>query len=315
MGAKKLTSRAIIGQYYSALEQDLGLSWIDNVSNKFGSNQESEEYAWLGQSPAMREFGGGRQAKGLREAGFTIRNKVYESTLEIPVDWIRRDKTGQIEVIIQDQAERANTHWLKLLATLIEAGPSTVCYDGQFYFDTDHAEGDSGTQSNSITLSDPVTPTAPTPGEMETAVLKGIEKILSFKDDQGEPMNELARSFLLYVPISFLSAAAAALGSQIIFDSASNARSNRILTLGSMGGFSVALAASARSTWTDKFALFRTDSATKAFIRQEEQDIQVDAIAEGSELAFEHRVHHYGISAIRSVGYGYWQRSCLVTLT
>jgi len=30
----------------------------------------------------------------------------------------------------------------------VEAGVSSLCYDGQNFFDTDHEEGDSGVQSN-----------------------------------------------------------------------------------------------------------------------------------------------------------------------
>jgi phage major head subunit gpT-like protein len=40
----------------------------------------------------------------------------------------------------------------------------------------------------------------------------------------------------------------------------------------------------------------------------------VSAIAEGSELEFNERVHRYGLYASGNVGYGYWQQSCLVTL-
>lgn len=39
----------------------------------------------------------------------------------------------------------------------------------------------------------------------------------------------------------------------------------------------------------------------------------MSAIAEGSELEFKERKHHYGVKAIRNVGYGYWQRACLTT--
>ena len=31
-------------------------------------------------------------------------------------------------------------------------GEATVCYDGQYFFDTDHVEGDSGTQSNDLSV-------------------------------------------------------------------------------------------------------------------------------------------------------------------
>jgi phage major head subunit gpT-like protein len=314
MGAKTLGSRAIIGEFYMRLEQDLGASWVPQVSMMFQSDQESESYPWLGQAPAMREWIGGRQAKGFRENGIVIANKKYESTMEVPVDWLRRDKTGQIMVRIAEQTDRANAHWAKLLNQLIIDGEAKKCYDDQFFFDTDHSEGDSGTQNNSISVNIAGTTTAPTTGEMETAILAGIQQIIAFKDDQGEPMNENAQRFLVMVPVPFMSAAAASLGSSIIID-ASTSRSNTILTLSSMAGFQIALAINPRLTWTEKLVIFRADGQLAPFIRQEEEDITVDAIAEGSEEEFKNDRHLYGIKAIRNVGYGYWQKSCLVTLT
>lgn len=313
MGASALSSRAIIGEFYNTLEQDAGASWVDSVSNLFQSNQESETYKWLGMSPVMREWIGGRQAKGFRNDGITIANKNFEATLEVLVDEMRRDKTGQIMVRVRELAERTNAHWASLLSALIIAAESTVCYDGQFFFDTDHVEDASGSQSNDLT-SDITTTTAPTSGEMETAILKSIEAIMGFKDNQGEPMNENARAFEIMVPVPFMSSAAGAIGSQIIVD-ASTSRSNRIITMGSLGGFQVALRVNARLTWTTKFATFRTDAQTKALIRQEEEAVSIDAIAEGSELEFKEKKHHYGVKAMRNVGYGYWQRAALTTFT
>jgi phage major head subunit gpT-like protein len=314
MGASSLSSRAIIGEFYNSLEQDMGNSYVPAITNLFESNQESETYKWLGMAPAMREWVGGRLAKGYRENGLTITNKKFEATMEVLMDEIRRDKTGQVMLRVREMAQRTNAHWAKLVSALLVAGEAAVCYDGQYFFDTDHSEGDSGTQSNDISV-DITTTTAPTAAEMETGILKSIEQILGFKDDQGEPMNESARSFLVMVPVPFMSAAAAAIGSQIVVGASNNINSNRIMTLGNIGGFNVELAVNARLTWTTKFATFRTDAETKAIIRQEEEGVTVSAIAEGSELEFREDKHQYGVKAIRNVGYGYWQRACLTTFT
>lgn len=314
MGAASLSSRAIIGEFYSALDQDMGASYIPGITNLFESNQESETYKWLGMAPQMREWVGGRQAKGFRENGITIFNKTFEGTMEVLLDEIRRDKTGQVMLRVRELAQRTNAHWAKLVTALLIAGESAVCYDGQYFFDTDHSEGDSGSQSNDISC-DISSTSAPTAAEMETGILKSIEQILGFKDDQGEPMNESARSFLVMVPVPFMSAAAAAIGSQIIVGASNTLNSNRIMTLGNIGGFSVELAVNARLSWTTKFATFRTDAETKAVIRQEEEGVTMSAIAEGSELEFNENKHQYGVKAIRNVGYGYWQRACLTTFT
>jgi phage major head subunit gpT-like protein len=309
MAAKLITSRAIIGNFYHTLEQNVGASWVDPLSMLFESNQESETYAWLGQSPMMREWVGGRHAKGLRESSITITNKKFESTMEIPADWIRRDKTGQIQLRINEMARRANSHWAQLLSTLIANGASSVCYDGQYFFDTDHSEGDSGTQSNSIQY-DVTTTTAPTASEMQSAILNAIQQLYGFVDDQAQPLNEDATEFLVMVPVSFMHAAASALGATVISQT-----SNLVAAAGSLGGFRVGLAINPRlSAWTTKFAVFRSDGDVAPFIRQNEQDIVMSAIAEGSELEFSEDVHQYGIKAIRNVGYGYWQKAVLVTL-
>lgn len=310
MSAASLSSRAIIGEFYNTLEQNTGALWVPGTSMLVQSNQESETYKWLGMAPAMREWVGGRLAKGFRDNGITIVNKTFEATLEVLLDELRRDKTGQVMVRVRELAERTNAHWAKLLSTLIIAGESAVCYDGQYFFDTDHAEGDSGSQSNDISYNAGTT-TAPTASEMEAAILENVQKILSFKDDQGEPMNEEAKSFLVMVPVPFMAATAAALKNPVITD----AVGSRTNTITSLGGFSFELAVNPRLTWTEKFAVFRTDGQTKPFIRQEEEGVTVSAIAEGSELEFRENKHHYGVKAIRNVGYGYWQHACLTTLT
>ena len=91
-----LSSRSIVGEFYRTLEQDSGQSWINSVSMLFQSNQESETYAWLGQTPAMQEWLDGRKAKGFQVEGISIRNKHFEATLEVAVRDKRLDKSGQL---------------------------------------------------------------------------------------------------------------------------------------------------------------------------------------------------------------------------
>jgi phage major head subunit gpT-like protein len=309
---KGLSSRAIIGTFYQRLEVMQQASWVGDLGMYFSTDQESETYKWLGMAPAMREWIGGRHAKGFRENGITIENKLYEATLEVPVDWMRRDKTGQIMVRVDEMATRAVTHWQSLLSSLIIAGEASVCYDGQFFFDTDHAEGSSGTQSNDITVDISAVAAAvhgttalPSPEEIRAMVLSGVTQILGFKDDQGEPMNEVARRFHVQVPTAWFPNAAAALRNPVMGGGDTNVMTN-------LDGYTFSLSVNPRLTWTDKLAVFRADGSVKPFILQEEQGVEVAAIAEGSELEFKERKHEYGISALRNVGYGYWQQACLV---
>lgn len=308
MSAQSLSSRAIIGRFYQTLEASTA-SWVDSLSMFFTSDQAGEEYRWLGQSPAMREWVGGRNAKGFRDNGITIQNKHFEATVEILVSEMRRDKSGQVMVRIDELAERANTHWTSLLSNLIVNGASTVCYDGQYFFDTDHVEGDSGVQSNSITA-DIVAPTAPTAAEMRDAIFKAIAQILSFKDDVGEPLNENARAFLVMVPIGFYQVAQAAVAAALV--STAGGDSNALVEI-QKRGFTINVETNVRLGWTDKFAVFRTDGRVKPFIRQQETEVDLKVKAEGSEFEMDNDAHQYGIDTWRNVGFGYWQHACLVT--
>ncbi len=311
-----LSSRAIMGMYFARLEQNPGLAWVNGVSNLFGSDQSSETYAFLGQSPAMREWIGGRQAKGLASNSFAITNVHYEATLEIAVKDARRDKTPQVRARIDDLADRSATHWASLLSTLIINGTSTACYDGQFYFDTDHSEGASGSQSNDITVDISALPTNvagtttnPSVEEMQQSILKGISEILGFVDDQGEPMNENASEFAVLVPIALYTTARAAVSGIATGQLAPNMNPDQFT------GLSVSVHMNPRLTWTDSFAVFRTDSPIKGLIRQSETEEDLKAKAEGSEFEFDNDAWQFGIDAWRNVGYGYWQRACYVTMT
>ncbi len=319
MGASGLGSRAIIGSFYQKLEGYTGASWIDLISMLFESDQASETYKWLGMSPAMREWIGGRNAKGFRENGITIVNKKFEATLEVLVEEIRRDKTGQVMVRIAELAERAVEHWGKLLSTLITNGTgstSGLCYDGQYFFDSDHSEGDSGTQKNLLTNSqvgalDVSTATTPTPIEAAKAILGVIGYMQGYKDDQGEPMNSNAKSFLVMTsPILWQF-----LAPGIFSPLTSSGSTNPLHAVIANDGISVKIASNPRLSYTTQFVVFRTDGAAKPFIRQSEEGITIKAKAEGSEFEFDEDKHQYGIKAVRNVGYGYWQHAAHATLS
>lgn len=215
-----LSSRAVVGMYYEQLAAANGIGWIDGVSNYFGSDQASETYPWLGMPPALREWIGGRQAKGFSQNSIEIKNKHFEATLEIALTDLRRDKTGQLRARLAEFAQRGQSHFASLLSTLIVNGPSTVCYDGQYFFDTDHSEGSSGTLDNDIQTDISALPaqthgvvTAPSKEEMLQAIIASISQFFTFKDDRGEPINEDARSFLVMVPVGLAPAARSALSS------------------------------------------------------------------------------------------------------
>jgi phage major head subunit gpT-like protein len=321
MGVANLgSSRGLIGTFFKTLQMGAGMpSWVDKISMEFTSNQLTEIYRWLGMVPTMREWIGPRQAKGFYDNTISATNKRYEATLEVLVEDIRRDNTGQTRMRIADLARRTNSHWASLLTTLIIAGESTACYDGQYFFDDDHTEGNNTTsQSNDLSIDISALPaavhsgstTAPSSQEMALVILQMIQAIMGFKDNENEPMGEDASSFLIMCPVSLTNSVSSAIGDMTF----GGGETNQLRGFAREQGFNIEFAVNPRLTWTAQVCCFRTDDGGKGLIRQNEKPVELKTKAEGSEYEFDNDAWQFGVDASRTVQYGFWQDACLATM-
>lgn len=307
----RITEKGILGVFYQELEDQLDAGWASMLGMEVASNQETETYRWLGMTPHMREWVGSRRAKGLRVEEYKLTNKVYESTLEIPLDDLRRDKFGALQIRIADLARRAGAdHWEKLISELILA--NGTCYDGQSFFSSSHVSGDSGTLTNDLTSTEVpalnvTTPSAPTRDEMVDAIIGVIQHAYTLKDDQGEPMNGNARGWLVMVPPNMYGPAVGAISDRLINSGSSNSLLNQ--------RFQVEAVANARLTSNTQLYVFRTDARAKPFILQSELPVTASVIGAGSEEEFKNRRWLFGCEAIRAAGYGLWQHAMRATLS
>ncbi len=291
------------------LETYKGQDWVSMCSMLLPSDQESETYRWLGAAPALSEYKGQRMAKGARDFSIIIRNREYENSLKFKTKVIRRMKSKALQILIEDLANRFPEHIAYLLSTLIVAGETTTCYDGQYFFSASHSEGDSGTQKNLLLDTDVlklsvVLETVPTAAEFVDAILGVVAHMMGYLDDQGKPMNSGAREFLVTVPLCLMGPAAAALSNPVI-NTGSGAITN---TLTNLGGFKFGLAVNPLlSSWTKSFTVTRTDTAAKPLIVQEEEGLRVTVLGPGSEYEKEKKSQLFGTDWDGYVGPGFWQ--------
>lgn len=162
------------------------MPFYPTISTIVQSTGSDEGYAMLGASPAMREWIGDRQFHQLRSAEFTLKNKHWENSVAIERTDIDDDRLGLLDSTIGDLAEEAACHPDKLLFEILRDGDANECWDGQFFFDTDHSFGDSGTNSNDLTYN-VTTPSAPTEEEFISAYWQSYSAMLGFTRDNGEP--------------------------------------------------------------------------------------------------------------------------------
>ena len=119
------------------------------VATSVPSSTGTEEYAWLGQFPRLREWIGERLIKNMADHGYSIKNKPFESTVAIPRDNIEDDTYGVYNPLYEELGYAALTHPDELVFGLLADAFTTKCFDGQFFCDTDHPVGneDSGITS------------------------------------------------------------------------------------------------------------------------------------------------------------------------
>lgn len=122
-----------------------------DYTTKVPSTKSSEEYGWLGDTPELREWAGERLPKALREFGFVLKNKKYEASIRVDQDAIDDDQYGQIVMRVNQMGSGSRRSLDKQFFAVVQAGRTSLCYDGQNFFDTDHQEGNSGIQSNLFT--------------------------------------------------------------------------------------------------------------------------------------------------------------------
>lgn len=135
--------------YKAAFQQAFsGVSPLWNrIATFVPSNNAAEDYAWLQSMPRLREWVGDRQIKALAAGRYSIRNRPFEGTVSVPRADIERDNYGIYTPLMAELGYSAATHPDELVFGLLAAANTSVCYDGQYFFDTDHPVGN-GTVSN-----------------------------------------------------------------------------------------------------------------------------------------------------------------------
>ncbi|MDO8684904.1 MAG: Mu-like prophage major head subunit gpT family protein [Armatimonadota bacterium] len=277
-------------------EYDRVLSDWERIATVVPSTADTEDYAWLGSAPAMREFKDERLPSGLLEHGYSIKNKTWESSIAVDRAALEDERYGQIKLRIQSLGREARRHQDEMIFTLIKNGFSTTCYDGQSFFDTDHSEGDSGTQSNKGTSA-----------LSATSLQSAISAMAKFKDDKGKPIGIIPD--LLVVPPDLQWTAMELLNSAYYPDLVSQ-------TGGTGGTQKLAanvlkgrldLLVSPYLTDSNDWFMLCTKGPVKPIIFQSRVPVEFAALEGNSENGFMRDQYLYGVRARYNVGFGLWQ--------
>ncbi|STT58442.1 Mu-like prophage major head subunit gpT [Klebsiella pneumoniae] len=108
------------------------------IATEVPSGSASNTYGWLSDLPGIKEWVGDRQLALLSQQGYTIPNKTWENSIRVKRENIEDDQIGQYSVIAQAFGQQIAEFPDTLSFQLLVAGFTTLCFDGQNFFDTDH---------------------------------------------------------------------------------------------------------------------------------------------------------------------------------
>lgn len=167
-------------------------SFWQQIAMLVPSTTAIETYAWMADIPGFEEWVGERTIHNLKSRAAQVINRKFQDAIKIPREKLEDDQFGIYGNWAEMMGVAARTLPDELLATLIKAADTTVCWDGQYFFDTDHPvsmdDSASGTQANAFTSS---ALSATTYATVRAAMF-------AFKGEGGRYMN--VRPNLLVVP-------------------------------------------------------------------------------------------------------------------
>lgn len=127
----------------------------ERIATVVPSTTRDEKYAWLGQVPRIREWIGDRVVQGIAAHDYAIKNKDFESTVEVDRNDIEDDSYGVFTPLMTELGRSVAVFPDEMVYGALVNGFTEKCYDGKAFFATDHmvldAKGKETTYSNIVT--------------------------------------------------------------------------------------------------------------------------------------------------------------------
>lgn len=158
------------------------------------SNSATETYEFITGVPGMKELIGEVKLDEFGNAGFSISNKEWESTVQVKIADIERDKLGLYRPAFTEMADVARFHPQELVAALLNTGFTATDYTGSAFFADSKKYDPSDKSKNAATFDNKLT------AALSAASFVAARTALKqMKNSKGKNLN-LGRKLVLVVP-------------------------------------------------------------------------------------------------------------------
>lgn len=291
-----IINRAVLTKVFTALKTtfnkafDAAPSLWQEVAMLVPSTSSRNDYSWLSNFPRMRKWVGDKVVKALKAFTYTIVNDDWEATVSVKRNDIEDDNLGIYGPQAQSAAYSAKQLPDEIVFELANLGFASLCYDGQYFFDTDHpVAGASVSNKGTVALSHATLALAQASyGAARTAMKK-------FKDEDGRPLNITPN--VLLVPPALEDVANALMTVDKLEDGKPNPYKG-----------TAKVVCAAWLTSDTAWFLLDTTKPVKPFIYQErKKPVFVEQTDMSADDVFNRGEYKFGAEARAAGGYGFWQ--------
>lgn len=260
---------------------------------------KSTLHAWFLNQARVRQWVGPRHYNNLSMKSWEVFNKDYELSYQFHRNQLDDDLDGLVNDAAMD-AKNSGAKWAKfedeLVATALEAGTSALCWDGQYFFDTDHPiDPDSVSTSNTFDNDRALALNHANYGTV-------LQAFKDFRSVDNYPVGD-AGSYVLMVPTALELTARSILNDQYI--TPATAFILATTTGASPNPFvgSARLVVNRYLTDTTRWYLFASDGILKPLMLQRRTGIETFETDESSEIYYNEGIYRFGSNARLNVSY------------
>jgi phage major head subunit gpT-like protein len=271
------------------------------VADELPTTLKTQDYAFMGYGAVMQQFVDRSQEQEATEKSYTLSDLVYDAMIKIKRTTLEDEQYGLLNKRAQGLAGEAARHWNQLVFQGLALGATTNCYDAQYFIDTDHSEGASGTQSNKGTSALSVTSLA----AAELAML-------GFLNDKGLPM-EIQPDTLVVGP-KLKKIATEILGSKTVVINVGDGTAGSGATAATdydnyfQGSYRLIVSPYLIGTYDDYWFLLDTSREIKPVIIQSRSDVPMSIESDlGDDTAAMKEEYKFRVRERKVQGYGLWQ--------
>jgi phage major head subunit gpT-like protein len=126
----------------------------EKITTVVPASTKEQKYGWLGKIPSVREWLGPRAIQNLTQGDYSIKEKALELTIAVERDDIETDNLGIYGPLFTEMGQATGAEFGRMVYAQLASGFTTNCYDGQFFFDTDHPVLDAGGNTINVANTD-----------------------------------------------------------------------------------------------------------------------------------------------------------------